>query len=209
MPKIVDPEERRETIAYAACQAIAKRGFERATMADIAAEAGYTTGMVTHYFKSKRDVLCAALRVVLKRMEARCERRISRGADKLFAILEETLPIDARRRAECAVWIGFWGKVTLDGKLAEINLQVHGEAEALYTRAIQAAWPESRDWPAAVFEQTQRSILTYVNGLIAGAVTSPQSWPARTQLEQLDWHLTLIRSWARETAARLSRAGVA
>ena len=184
MPKIVDPEERREAIAYAACRAIAKRGFDRATMADIAAEAGYTTGMVTHYFGSKHDVLCAALRVVLKRMEARCERRISRGEDKLFAILKEALPIDARRRAECAVWIGFWGRVPQDTGLAEINRQVHEEAEDLYTRAIQAAWPESHDWPTAVFAQAHRSILTFVNGVIAGACHQPAELagprPART-----------------------------
>ena len=59
MPKVVDHGQRREQIAFAACQVVAKYGFERATVARIASAAGYTTGMVAHYFKTKQDIILA------------------------------------------------------------------------------------------------------------------------------------------------------
>ena len=63
MPKVVDHDQRREDIAHVACQVIAKHGFEQATVARIARAAGYTTGMVAHYFESKQQIVIAALRL--------------------------------------------------------------------------------------------------------------------------------------------------
>ncbi|MBK7904923.1 MAG: TetR family transcriptional regulator [Proteobacteria bacterium] len=62
MPKAVDHDERREQIAHAACIVVANHGFEQATVVRIARAAGYTTGMLPHYFSSKQDILLAALR---------------------------------------------------------------------------------------------------------------------------------------------------
>ena len=46
MPKSVDHEARREQIAHAACGVVARRGFDKATVAHIARAAGFTTGML-------------------------------------------------------------------------------------------------------------------------------------------------------------------
>jgi AcrR family transcriptional regulator len=58
-PKIV--EDRREQIIDAALLVFAEKGFARATNRDIAHEAGITTGLIYYYFKSKEDLLKAAL----------------------------------------------------------------------------------------------------------------------------------------------------
>ena len=60
-------------------------GFEQATVARIAREAGYTTGMVAHYFDSKQDIILAALRLILRRIEERLTRRAPSSADLLDA----------------------------------------------------------------------------------------------------------------------------
>lgn len=196
MPKIVDRDERRRHIAMSACRALARRGVERTTMADIAREAAVTTGMITHYFANKRDIIAAALRLVFERTEARIEGLILDGEDHLYAILKETLPIDAARRDECAVWVSFWGKVTTDPKLASVNRTLHEDAIDLYGRAIRAAWPESAVWHGPVFDAAHTSVLSFLNGLTASAVTSPQDWPADRQLQALRLHLSLVHRWA-------------
>ena len=71
MPKIVDHEQRREEIALVACRVVAACGFDQATIVRIAREAGYTTGMVAHYFDTKQDIIVAALRLILRRIEQR------------------------------------------------------------------------------------------------------------------------------------------
>src|SRR5512142_2273528 len=71
MPKIVDHEQRRNEIALVACRVVAEYGFDQATIVPIARQAGYTTGMVAHYFDTKQDIIVAALRLILRRIEER------------------------------------------------------------------------------------------------------------------------------------------
>ena len=54
-------EDRREQIIDAAMRVFAQKGFVRATNRDVAREAGITTGLIYYYFKSKEDLLKAAL----------------------------------------------------------------------------------------------------------------------------------------------------
>ena len=47
-------------------------------------------------------------------------------------------------------------------------------------------------------DQVLKSVVTFINGLTAGAVTSPRDWPATAQVEQLRLQLELLRRWAKE-----------
>ena len=71
MPKVVDHDERRLAFAEAAFRVIAKRGFSRVTMRAVADEAGFTTGALVHYFKSKDDLLIEASEHVARVLCAR------------------------------------------------------------------------------------------------------------------------------------------
>jgi len=197
MPKIVDHAKRRDEIAYVACQVVASRGFERATVARIARAAGYTTGMVAHYYDSKQDIILAALRLMLSRIEERLTRERSRGEASLLSVLSEALAIDATRFTESAFWMAFWGQVSVDRKLKQLNAWVHREYMRLFTRCLSEHWPEWHEWSPQRREQVLRSVVTCMNGLTAGAVTSPRDWPARRQIEQLDLQLELLRGWAK------------
>ncbi len=54
-------EDRREQLIQAALVVFARKGFAEATNKDIAEEAGITPGLIYHYFKSKHDLLRAAI----------------------------------------------------------------------------------------------------------------------------------------------------
>src|SRR6202165_4192541 len=111
MPKIVDHAKRRDEIALVACQVVASHGFAQATVVRIAREAGYTTGMVAHYFDSKQEIILAALRLILRRVEERLTRSGAGGQPGLLTLLTEALPVEETRYTECAFWIAFWGQV--------------------------------------------------------------------------------------------------
>ena len=72
MPKIsasarrVLTEERRNQILDAATQVFAAKGFDRATIADIAREAGVAEGSIYNYFKNKGDLLVSIPRQVIQ-----------------------------------------------------------------------------------------------------------------------------------------------
>ncbi len=197
MPKIVDHAQRRNEIALIACRVVAAHGFGRASMVRIAREAGYTTGMLAHYFDSKQDIIIAALRLILRRIDERLGRPAADAATpELLELLLEALPIDAQRHIECAFWITFWGQITADKRLKRINAWVHHEYMRLFERCLDVSWKEWSRWPPAIRDQVVRSLVTFINGLTASAVANPADWPAPKQIAQLALQLRLLQSWA-------------
>ena len=200
MPKIVDHEARRDEIALVACRVVAGHGFEQATVVKIAREAGYTTGMVAHYFDSKQEIILAALRLILRRIEERLVKPTAASAD-LLDLLAEALPLDAQRFTECAFWTAFWGQVPADKRLKRINAWVHREYQRLFERCFAARWPEWTSWSPALRADVMSGVVTFINGLTPGAVLSPGEWPPERQLAQLARQLELWRAWAAREAA--------
>jgi TetR/AcrR family transcriptional regulator, transcriptional repressor of bet genes len=197
MPKIVDHAQRRDEIALVACRVVAAHGFDQASMVRIAREAGYTTGMLAHYFESKQDIIIAALRLILRRIDERLTHPpgATVRAD-LLALLTEALPIDEHRRTECAFWTTFWGQVTADKRMKRINAWVHKEYMRLFERCLAESWSEWPQWTVGTREQVLRSLVTFINGLTASAVANPSDWPAEKQTGQLRLQLQLLHGWA-------------
>ena len=208
MPKIVDHAERRDEIALVACRVVASQGFDGASMVRIAREAGSTTGMLAHYFDSKQDIIIAALRLILRRIEER-RSRPPEGVTRpdLLELLLEALPIDAQRRIECAFWITFWGQVTADKRLKRINSWVHREYLRLFERCLAGSWKEWPLWSPTTREQVLRSLVTFINGLTASAVANPGDWPPQKQVAQLRLQIELLRTWALDAALAPRAAG--
>lgn len=206
MPKIVDHAARRDQIALVACRVVAKYGFEQATIVRIAREAGYTTGMVAHYFDTKRDIIVAALRLILRRVEERLMRQAEAVEQPdLVALLSEALPIDETRASECAFWTAFWGQMPADKGLRRINTWLHGEYQRLFERCLAQSWPAWAQWSVDTRDQVLRSVMTFINGMTASAVASPGDWSPEKLMEQLRLQLQLLEQWAAGAAATRRR----
>jgi TetR/AcrR family transcriptional regulator, transcriptional repressor of bet genes len=201
MPKIVDHDERRDQIALVACRVVAENGFDQATIVRIAREAGYTTGMVAHYFDTKQDIIIAALRLILRRIEERLTKPSGDVQADLLTVLCEALPLDEQRYIECAFWTAFWGQVSADKRLKRINAWVHREYMRLFERCLAEGWTLWPQLSAATREQVLRSVVTFINGVTASAVASQSDWPAAKQVEQLRLQLQLLHAWAQDTIA--------
>jgi TetR/AcrR family transcriptional repressor of bet genes len=196
MPKIVDHGQRRDEIALIACRVVAEHGFDQATIVRIAREAGYTTGMVAHYFDTKQDIIIAALRLILRRVEERLTRGGDAGEPDLLGVLAETLPLDETRYIECSFWVAFWGQVPADARLKRINAGLHREYLRLFERCLARGWREWSRWPAATRERVLRSVVTFINGVTASTVANQRDWPAAAQIAQLRLQLELLHAWA-------------
>lgn len=74
-------EERRAQILAAAARVFARKGFERATVGDVAAEAGVAAGSIYRYFRNKADLLVGIPRQV-----------VLPAAQALHAVMAEDAP---------------------------------------------------------------------------------------------------------------------
>ncbi|HEY6824833.1 MAG TPA: TetR family transcriptional regulator C-terminal domain-containing protein [Steroidobacteraceae bacterium] len=205
MPKIVDHEQRRDEVALIACRVVARYGFEQATIVRIARAAGCTTGMIAHYFETKQDIIVAALRLILRRIEERLTH--AAGAADLLTLLSEALPIDETRYIECAVWMAFWGQVPSDKRLKRINGWLHREYLRMFERCLARSFHEWPRWPPATRAQVLRSVVTFINGVTASTVASRAEWPAARQIEQLRLQLELLHAWANGSSNRAVARG--
>ncbi len=61
MPKVVNHQERRQTIAEAVVRLVSAKGVEAASLRAVAAEAGVSMGAVQHYFTTTDEMLLFAL----------------------------------------------------------------------------------------------------------------------------------------------------
>ncbi|MEI8703000.1 TetR/AcrR family transcriptional regulator [Mesorhizobium sp. ISC15] len=207
MPKIIDVELTRLRIARAAGKAIAGKGISAVTMIDIANAAGVTTGMITHYFESKADIIAAALRIPFLNMERKIAHLLEKGETDLAVLLDAAIPASKSQSEDSVIWVNFWGVIAADPEFRKLNAALHREGKKIYDRVIRAAWPESEEWPTEVFETALRSIITFLFGLNAGGVTNRAVWTTSVQRSQLELHLGMVRCWARQHARSICDSG--
>ncbi|GAA1693912.1 TetR/AcrR family transcriptional regulator [Glycomyces endophyticus] len=107
MPRTADHELRRTQMAAAVHRLIAHDGLDAATMAAVAREAGFSVGLVQHYFASKDELLLFAYERLTADLLARVARITAEGEAGgqpirriLLDCLCELLPLDAGRRGE-------------------------------------------------------------------------------------------------------------
>lgn len=100
----VTPEETRERLIDAAARVFERDGFERTTVAEIAREAGVTTGAIYPHYPGKAALLLDALRVHSSRATASLLPP-GRRADAAEVLVTLASNLDTRRRPDTALLI--------------------------------------------------------------------------------------------------------
>lgn len=182
MPKVVDIEQRRSELTEATARVIARSGIEAATMREIATEAGWTTGALTHYFADKHALLLATFRASLDARRAKRPQRIDTSpAQRLRAALEGALPLDEDRRRHWLVTLTCCTQAAADPQLAREQRDAYREFRRYITDLVAELDTEVAI-PAAVAEE----LITVVDGVAIQALFDPNSWPPERQLDALD-----------------------
>lgn len=112
MPKEVDHDERREELLEAVWRVIARDGMDRATIRTIAAETGWSSGVLAHYFADKDDILGSALRLAYDRIRARWDAKLDglAGVEALYELVLDNLPLDDERELETKFLMNYWSR---------------------------------------------------------------------------------------------------
>jgi TetR/AcrR family transcriptional regulator, transcriptional repressor of bet genes len=111
---------RRDELMEAAIVVIAKEGLQRATLAQIAVEAGMSTALVNHYFDSKEDLLEATMRRLSNAYRAEIMALVPADptpAQRLRAIIEGSFQPDNMTLASRKAWVQFLVNAMLGGRI--------------------------------------------------------------------------------------------
>ena len=109
MPRPSNTDERRRQIALGLRRTMARKGYDGASVADVARAARLTPGLVHYHFKDKLEILLAVLDGLVEEHEARLDRAVAdAGADAaaaLAAFLDVHLAVGPRADPEAlACW---------------------------------------------------------------------------------------------------------
>jgi len=79
-PRIVDKQEKRAVITRAAMKVFARKGFQGASVDDIAEAAGISKGSLYGYFNNKEDLFYATFQSFQRELVMECETAMAAGA---------------------------------------------------------------------------------------------------------------------------------
>jgi AcrR family transcriptional regulator len=200
MPRIVDADQRRDDITAAAARVIARAGIEAATMREVAAEAGWTTGVLTHYFADKRELLLATFEASLsKRRSLRPTTELMPPAERLRHSLEGALPLDDERRRHWMVTLACCSHAVGDPRLAAAQAAAYREFRdhitaqlSLMTAARGVAHVGGSDSNDGDARTMAERLIALADGIAVQALFDPSSWPPRRQLAALDTELAAV-----------------
>jgi AcrR family transcriptional regulator len=110
-PRVPIEDIRRVELIAATLRIMSEQGFERATVRDIARAAGASVGSVNYYFKSKDDLLRAAVEETDARFRSHVRATVAETpghSKKLERVVELCFPDDEREGPDWAVFVDLW-----------------------------------------------------------------------------------------------------
>lgn len=214
MPKAVDHDARRAELLAATWRVIARDGIEGATVRKISREAGYSTGVLTHYFQNKEDVLRTALQASFTQTRTRIEAQAAdaRGLQALRNAALAEMPLDDERRRACEVRLGFWARATADETFSADQRARYFHLRRAFERLLDQARESEEVRQNLDLESEAERLIALCEGLGVQALFDRTRWNNERLVAALDAHLgTLATERSLRLAARapkLRRASI-
>jgi len=194
MPKVVDHDVRREEVAEATWRVIAANGVEGATLREIAREAGFTTGVIHHYFRNRDELMAFAYELIAEQNATRLTEILASlppGMPRVRAAVEALVPRELQS-GRAASLLGFWSSAVVDERHRALNLASYGRYQALVREQVADAirvgdLPRHLD-PDDVTDQ----LIALGEGLFVRAALDPERYTAERRAHLVSATLALF-----------------
>ena len=197
VPKIVDADARRQDVVQAVLRIIAVDGLERASLREVADEAGLAVGSVRHYFQGSEELLAFTFGTVVDRVAGRLEALLPAVLDAAAASPEQReavltllggmLPLDEETAVEACAWMAFKNAARIRPFLAAEADRSHREVAAVMGAVVASLLPANEPRENLVVEAER--LLATVDGLCMHALLQPAWMTAQMCRDVLERHL--------------------
>ncbi|MEU8005328.1 TetR/AcrR family transcriptional regulator [Catellatospora sp. NPDC049111] len=193
MPARGDHDARRRDVSQAVWEVLAARGFGGLTLRAVAAQLGASTGLLTHYFPSKKALMRHALEVAHEHGQRR-ERPVAEGEGLpgLRAALLHVMPLDPEIAAMNRVWVSFWDAALGDDELAAAELRRYERWRGMLRPHVEAAVRLGQLPADADPDDVVATAAGFAHGLVVQALFDPDRFPPRRQIKLVDDFVALL-----------------
>ena len=186
--------ERKQDLIEAAIRDISAHGYDAVTVATICEEAGFSRGLIGHYFKGKDELLLEAVREVASRLGRAISSAVqaagSDPVDRLHALINASFSPPGQTKDNVAVWVALTSAARLSPLLGDIYRDIwrayRAEVGELFKRAAKA-----KDLKI----DAARTALTFsqlVEGLWIGGAADPESISPKSAAECCHGYVKVI-----------------
>jgi AcrR family transcriptional regulator len=170
MPKQVDHQERRQSIAEAVVRLVAAKGVEAASLRAVAAEAGVSMGAVQHYFTTRDEMLLFALDygnglLATGFQELLAERKPATPRDNFRLFFTMLLPLDSDSRTGARLWAALIARGCVDEPTRELAADAYTNLTAFAVRWLTEAVQEHQTAGGVDVAQSARHLVSVIEGL--------------------------------------------
>lgn len=172
---------RREEIVEALLAVIGRLGYEGATTAAVAEEAGLAPGLVHYHFASKLEILVALVETLAARVAARAAERLAGAGDdplrRLLAFVDAHLALGpgADSRA-VAAWVAIAAEATRRPEVRRVYRAAIVARRAELLRLFRACL-RARRRPTGAASQHAAAVSAAIEGSFLLAVAAPGALP--------------------------------
>ncbi|MGW0915411.1 TetR/AcrR family transcriptional regulator [Streptomyces sp. NPDC002784] len=200
-----DHEARRRDVSEAVWQVMAARGFAGLTLRTVAAELGATTGLLTHYFPTKRALVEYALDLLEQRTLARPRRDSGRGYAAFRDALLDILPLTPEATDSNRIWVSSWDAALADPDLSADHARRYAASRDRLTERVIAA-QELGELPPGDPADIAAGAQSFVLGLVVQALFAPAGFPPQRQVQLLDAYLASLTACDQSSDRRSPRS---
>ncbi|HEY3506466.1 MAG TPA: TetR/AcrR family transcriptional regulator [Actinocatenispora sp.] len=188
-----DHEARRRDASEAVWRVLDAHGFGGLTLRAVAAELGATTGLLTHYFPTKRDLVAHALDLLEQRTNGRTRRVADDDRSALRVALLDVLPLTAEAATSNRIWVSSWDPALADPGLSHDHARRYARSRDTL-RDLVAAAQQRGELVAGDPADIAAGAQSFVLGLVVQALFEPRAFPPRRQVALLDAYLATLSS---------------
>jgi AcrR family transcriptional regulator len=190
-----DHDARRRDVSEAVWRVLAEHGFAGLTLRAVAAAMGASTGLVTHYFPGKRELIAHALEILEVRAQHRPRRALpGAGLPALRTVMLNILPTTPQDTAMNRIWVSSWDVALADPDLGAAQAARYERIRADLLVHIEAGQRLGHLDPDADPARTATTVLAFTHGLVVQALFDPQRFTPERQTELVDQFLTRLRA---------------
>lgn len=188
--------DRRLEVTEAAWRVIIREGLDRTSMRAIARELGCTTGVVTHYFRGKDELMLFALEQVFENLFAdmKSSTKETKGLERLSEMIHAVLPASPRGLSGWQVWVAFLGYAVGREHLVEEHQKRYDSLGQVLYRELAALQSAKLVRAEIDLNLEANALICLVDGIGTSCVINPEQFQPEQQQYLVQRHIWMFLS---------------